>query len=142
MKKNSCTPINPKKYSCYGVKKIHTRNLITKKNSCGSKIPLPPYNFSNGPSLCYPSLNYFRHRSFDQTSSFLSIFLLKFSIQVPVVERLGSAIHRINRCAILWIVIYPVDSLIHISNNCPPPPPPPPRRFTVGRGRLGKFKHI
>ena len=33
-------PINPKKYSCYGVKKIHTRNLVTKKNSCGSKIPL------------------------------------------------------------------------------------------------------
>ena len=31
MKKNSCTPINPKKYSCYGLKQIHTRNLITKK---------------------------------------------------------------------------------------------------------------
>ena len=42
MKKHSCTPINPKKYSCYGLKKIHTRNLITKKNSCGSKIPIPP----------------------------------------------------------------------------------------------------
>ena len=51
MKKNSCTPINPKKYSCYGLKKLHTRNLITKKNSCGSKIPLPPHNISNGPSL-------------------------------------------------------------------------------------------
>ena len=44
-KKNSCTPINPKKYSCYGLKKIHTRNLITTKNSCGSKIPLPPVTF-------------------------------------------------------------------------------------------------
>ena len=52
MKKNSCTPINPKKYSCKGLKKIHTRNLIRKKNSCSSKIPLPPpHNFSNGPSL-------------------------------------------------------------------------------------------
>ena len=51
MKKNSCTPIKPKKYSCYGLKKIHTRNLLTKKNSGGSKIPLPPHNFSNGPSL-------------------------------------------------------------------------------------------
>ena len=40
--KNSCTPINPKTYSCYGLKKIYTRNLVTKKNSCGSKIPLPP----------------------------------------------------------------------------------------------------
>ena len=51
MKKNSCKPINHKKYSCCGLKKIHTRNLITKKNSCGSKIPLPPHNFSNGRSL-------------------------------------------------------------------------------------------
>ena len=24
---------------------------MTKKNFCGSKIPLPPHNFSNGPSL-------------------------------------------------------------------------------------------
>ena len=32
-------------------KKIHTRNLITKQNSCGSKIHLPTYNVSNGPSL-------------------------------------------------------------------------------------------
>ena len=39
--KNSWTPTNPKKYSCYSLKKIHTRNLITKKNSCGSKIPHP-----------------------------------------------------------------------------------------------------
>ena len=52
--KNSFTPINPKKFSCYDLKKIHTRNFITKKNSCGSKIPLPHHNFSNGPSLiCY-----------------------------------------------------------------------------------------
>ena len=40
--KKLCMPINPKKYSCYGLKKIRTRNLITKKNSCGSKIPHPP----------------------------------------------------------------------------------------------------
>ena len=39
--KNSYTPINPEKYSCSGLKKIHTRNMIRKKNSCGSKIPLP-----------------------------------------------------------------------------------------------------
>ena len=51
MKKNSCTPINPKKCSCNGLNKIHAKNLITKKNSCSSKIPLPPHNFSNGPSL-------------------------------------------------------------------------------------------
>ena len=41
--KNSCTPINPKKYSCYGLKKIHTRNLITKKKFLQLKnSPLPP----------------------------------------------------------------------------------------------------
>ena len=53
--KNSCTPINPKKYSCNGLKKIHTRNVITKNNSCGSKIshPHPPHKFSNGPSLSF-----------------------------------------------------------------------------------------
>ena len=33
-------------------KKNHTRNLITKENSYGSKIPQPPpHNFSNGLSL-------------------------------------------------------------------------------------------
>ena len=44
----------PANLSCYGLKKIYTRNLVTKKNSCGSKIPLPPpppHNFSNSPSL-------------------------------------------------------------------------------------------
>ena len=44
-------PINPKKYSCYDRKKNHTRNLIAKKNSCGSKIPHFPHNIFNGPSL-------------------------------------------------------------------------------------------
>ena len=38
MKKNSCTPINPKKYSCYSLK----RNLITKKNPAAGKFPSPP----------------------------------------------------------------------------------------------------
>ena len=27
----SFTPMNPKKYSCYGPEKIHTRNMLTKK---------------------------------------------------------------------------------------------------------------
>ena len=50
--KNSCTPINPKKYLCYALKKIHTRNLITKKIPAARKFPTPPpHNFSNGPSL-------------------------------------------------------------------------------------------
>ena len=41
--KNSCTPINPKKYSCYGLKKSHTRNLMTKKKYLGArKFPSPP----------------------------------------------------------------------------------------------------
>ena len=54
LEKNSCTPINPKKYLCYGLKKIHIRNLITKTNSWSSKIALPfPHNFSNGSSLMF-----------------------------------------------------------------------------------------
>ena len=40
--KNSCTPINPQKYSCYGLKYMEFDN---EKNSCGSKIPLPPITF-------------------------------------------------------------------------------------------------
>ena len=44
--KNSRTPINPKKYSCYGLKKIHTRNLITKKIPAARKFPSPKKNFS------------------------------------------------------------------------------------------------
>ena len=43
--KNSCTPIKPEKYSCYGLKKIHTRNLITKKKFLrleNSPSPPPP----------------------------------------------------------------------------------------------------
>ena len=53
--KNYACQLTPKKYSCYGLKKIRTRNLITKKNSCGSKIPHPPlrHNFSNGQSLIH-----------------------------------------------------------------------------------------
>ena len=40
--KNSCTPINPKKYSCYDLKKIHTSNLMTKKIPAARKFPTPP----------------------------------------------------------------------------------------------------
>ena len=46
--------LNPEKYSCHGLKKIHTWNLIAEKNFCGWKVPLPPplpHNFSNGLSL-------------------------------------------------------------------------------------------
>ena len=32
-------------------KKIDTRKMLTPKNSCGSKIPHPPHNFSNGPLI-------------------------------------------------------------------------------------------
>ena len=40
--KNSCTPSNPKKYLCYGLKKIHTMNLITKKIPPARKFPSLP----------------------------------------------------------------------------------------------------
>ena len=48
-KKNPCTPINPKKYSCYGLKKIHTGKI---KIPAARKPPPPPaHNFSYGPFL-------------------------------------------------------------------------------------------
>ena len=36
--KNSCTPINPKKYSCYGLKKVHTRKKFLRLENS----PTPP----------------------------------------------------------------------------------------------------
>ena len=35
----------------------------------------------------------------------------------PVVQSVDNTIHRINHYAIHWIAIYPVDSVIHPSNN-------------------------
>ena len=50
--KNLCTPINPKKYSCYGLKLKFMKEFDNEKNFRGTKIPHPPpRNFSNGPSL-------------------------------------------------------------------------------------------
>ena len=50
---NLCTPINPKKYSCYGLKLKFMKEFDKEKNFRGTKIPLPPspHNYSNGPSL-------------------------------------------------------------------------------------------
>ena len=55
MKKILARQLILKEYSCYGLKKVHTRNWITKKKiPAARKItppPPPPNNFSNGPSL-------------------------------------------------------------------------------------------
>ena len=51
MKKKLCMPINPKKNSCYGLKKIQTRNLITKKN-CGPSL-IDVISFSRCASSCF-----------------------------------------------------------------------------------------
>ena len=37
-------PINPKKYSRYGLKNSY-KEFDNEKNSCSSKIPLPPITF-------------------------------------------------------------------------------------------------
>ena len=44
-KKNSFTPINPKKYSRYGLKKIHTRNMLTEKKFLRLENSSPPITF-------------------------------------------------------------------------------------------------
>ena len=48
--KNSCTPINPKKYSCYGLKKFIQGIWWRKEIPVARKFP-SPHNLSNGPSL-------------------------------------------------------------------------------------------
>ena len=40
-KKNHARQLTLKNIHAMGLKKIHTKYLIPKKNSCGSKIPLP-----------------------------------------------------------------------------------------------------
>ena len=51
--KKSCTPINPKKYSCHGQKKKSYKEFDNeKKITAARKSPTStPHNFSNGPSL-------------------------------------------------------------------------------------------
>ena len=39
--KNLCTPTYRKKYSCYGLKKINTKNLLTKQIPAAQKFPNP-----------------------------------------------------------------------------------------------------
>ena len=120
-KRNSCTPINHKKYSCYGLKKIHTRNLMTKKNSCGSKIPLPPITFlipwrrwwlwlftsdSSGHKL-HPNANNIRHtHTQSQDSGFnlckwhwkaiFTILAIKTSLKIGRVLILWNSSHLIT----------------------------------------------
>ena len=91
MKKNSCTPINSKKYSCKGLKKIHTRNLITKKNSCSSKIPLPPHNFSNGPSLSNNRVHSALHRPFSQFTNGNLVPTTRFHRRLLIIQGSGGA---------------------------------------------------
>ena len=50
MKKNSCTPINPNKYSCYGLKLKFMKEFDKEKIPAAQKSPPPPHKFSNGPS--------------------------------------------------------------------------------------------
>ena len=40
--KKSCTPINPKKYSSYGLKLKFMKEFHKEKNFSGTKIPPPP----------------------------------------------------------------------------------------------------
>ena len=61
MKKNSCTPINPKKIFMLWPKKKSYKEFDNKKIPAPWKFPSPPHNFSNGPSL-----NTFRTRTTNQ----------------------------------------------------------------------------
>ena len=47
-------PINPKKYSCYGLKKNSYKDFDNEKKFLQRKNSFPPHNFSNGLSLKIP----------------------------------------------------------------------------------------
>ena len=62
-------------------KKIHTRNLITKKIPAARKSPPPhSHNFSNGPSLRYNVLKRFKVVFALITDEFITIFLSFLSL--------------------------------------------------------------
>ena len=50
-RKNSCTPINPKKYSCYGLKKFIQGIIWKRKTFLRLENSPPPITFLMGPSL-------------------------------------------------------------------------------------------
>ena len=54
MKKNSCMPINPNKYSCYGLKKDSYKDFDNEKKFLQRENCPPPHNFSNELSLKFP----------------------------------------------------------------------------------------
>ena len=53
MKKIRARQLILKRYSCYGLKKIHAINLITKKKFLRLENSPPPHNFSNHGSVPY-----------------------------------------------------------------------------------------
>ena len=61
-------------------KKIHTRNLITKKIPAARKFPPLSHNFSNGPSLRYNVLKRFKVVFALITDEFITIFLSFLSL--------------------------------------------------------------
>ena len=52
------TPINPKRYSCYGLKKNSYKEFDDEKEfpRLENSPPPPPHNFSNGPLGCPTSI--------------------------------------------------------------------------------------
>ena len=81
-------------------KKIHSRETLKKKNSCGSKIPPPPppnpHNFSNGPSLkCQGLIAGVSFRRF--TPSPYSLFFAISRSFCPLRERLEKERKRLLR---------------------------------------------
>ena len=104
MKKNSCTPINPKQYPCYGLKKIHTRNLIAKKNPAARKFP-SPHNFSNGPSLrCFISTVLLTDSCHDHAViRDLSHYNPLVTLCLPVRDNTFRARVSLNSCLSFWV---------------------------------------
>ena len=87
--KNSCTPINPKGYSCYGLKKKSYKKFDNEKNSCGLKIPTLSISFL----MVRPLLG----KTYKQAHSSATLESLKSTPSTKLLELLTWAAHIFHR---------------------------------------------
>ena len=106
-----------KKCSCYSLKKIHTRNLMTKKKFLRLENS-PPHNFSNGPSLMLQQLN---TRSTNRTVC-LDLFAIYIMLSMSVKTNLHITvrtcqIERKNDCWLLPKRIVPRNNFFNLDGR-------------------------
>ena len=119
MKKNSCTPINPKKMFMLQPKKNSYKEFDDeKKIPAARKFPPPPHNFSNGPSLMLQQLN---TRSTNRTVC-LDLFAIYIMLSMSVKTNLHITvrtcqIERKNDCWLLPKRIVPRNNFFNLDGR-------------------------